>query len=152
MANNKSSLAVAALRNGTVIDHIPTNALFKVVKLLDLETSENQLTIGNNLVGASGKKGIIKVADVFLHQDVLNRIAIIAPDAVVNIIKEYEVVEKLKVVLPDSIIGLVKCDNPKCICNNELMVTRFHVVDMQRGLLRCYYCNHTVNTINATIL
>ena len=69
MANNKSSLAVAALRNGTVIDHIPTNALFKVVKLLDLETSENQLTIGNNLVGASGKKGIIKVADVFLHQE-----------------------------------------------------------------------------------
>ena len=56
MANNKSSLAVAALRNGTVIDHIPTNALFKVVKLLDLETSENRLTIGNNLVGASGKK------------------------------------------------------------------------------------------------
>ena len=152
MAESKSSLAVAALRNGTVIDHIPTNALFKVVKLLDLENASNQLTIGNNLSGSKGLKGIVKIADVFFPQDVINRIAIIAPDAVVNIIKNYEVVEKLKVTLPDMIVGLVKCDNPKCICNNEPMNTRFYVVNRQEGLLRCHYCNHTVKTINATIL
>ena len=152
MSNPKSSLAVAALKNGTVIDHIPTNALFKVVKLLNLENATNQLTIGNNLEGSKCRKGIIKIADVFFPQDIVNRIAIIAPNAVVNIIREYEVVEKLKVTLPDTTIGLVKCDNPKCICNNEPMSTRFHIVDRSAGIIRCHYCNHTVSTINATII
>ena len=65
MTNPKSSLAVAALKDGTVIDHIPTDALFKVVKLLDLENSKKQITIGNNLSGSTGLKGIIKIAEVF---------------------------------------------------------------------------------------
>ena len=107
MTNPKSSLAVAALKDGTVIDHIPTDALFKVVKLLDLENSKKQITIGNNLSGSTGLKGIIKIAEVFFPQEVLNRIAIIAPKAVVNIIKDYEVGEKLKVELPDTVVGLV---------------------------------------------
>ena len=152
MTNPKSSLAVAALKDGTVIDHIPTDALFKVVKLLDLENSKKQITIVNNLSGSTGLKGIIKIAEVFFPQEVLNRIAIIAPKAVVNIIKDYEVVEKLKVELPDTVVGLVKCDNPKCICNNEPMSTRFHVLDRENGVLRCHYCNHAIKTINATIL
>ena len=153
MANSKKELAVAALRNGTVIDHIPSRMLFKAVKILDIENLTTQLTIGNNLESKKlGAKGIIKVADVFFPEAVLNRIALIAPTAVINIIRDFEVVEKLPVVLPDIISGLVKCDNPKCITNNEPMTTRFHVVDRENGVIKCHYCGRAVNTLNATII
>ncbi|MDE6033010.1 MAG: aspartate carbamoyltransferase regulatory subunit, partial [Muribaculaceae bacterium] len=102
----KKELAVAALKNGTVIDHIPSEALFEVVRLLQLEDSNVQLTIGNNLPSArGGSKGIIKVADTEFPEATLNRIALIAPTAVVNIIRDYEVVEKFPVTLPDTIVG-----------------------------------------------
>ena len=86
---HKKELAVAALRNGTVIDHIPSNMLFKAVKLLDLENVSTQLTIGNNLESKRlGAKGIIKVADIFFTDSVINRIALIAPTAVINVIRD----------------------------------------------------------------
>lgn len=142
--NTKKELAVAALRNGTVIDHIPAAALFEVVRLLQLEDSEMQLTIGNNLPSArQGRKGIIKVADTEFPEAVINRIALIAPTAKINVIRDYEVVEKRQVELPDSLIGVVKCNNPKCICNNEPMLTRFHVVSREPVVIRCHYCGHT---------
>lgn len=149
----KKELAVAALENGVVIDHIPSSALFKAVKLLGLEKMSNQLTIGNNLEsGLLGTKGIIKVADVEFPESVLNRIALIAPSAIVNIIENFEVAHKRQVVLPDTIVGLVKCDNPKCITNHEPMLTRFHLADRREGIISCHYCGHSVNTLAATIL
>ena len=42
----KKELAVSALRNGTVIDHIPSNALFKAVRILGLEDCDKAVTIG----------------------------------------------------------------------------------------------------------
>lgn len=142
--NTKKELAVAALRNGTVIDHIPAAALFEVVRLLQLEDSEMQLTIGNNLPSArQGRKGIIKVADTEFPEAVINRIALIAPTAKINVIRDYEVVEKRRVELPDTLIGVVKCNNPKCICNNEPMLTRFHLVSREPVVIRCHYCGHT---------
>ena len=137
----KKELAVAALENGTVIDHIPSDQLFKVVDLLDIKSLTGSVTIGYNLTSAlMGKKGIIKIADVVLPEAVLNRIALIAPHAVVNVIKDYDVVEKHEVTLPDELIDVVKCNNPKCITNNEPMRTRFHVIDRDHTVLRCHYC------------
>ena len=82
MTTDKKELAVAALQNGTVIDHIPSGALFRAVRILGIEQLDTAVTIGNNLPsGRLGKKGIIKVADVEFPEDVLNRIAIIAPTA-----------------------------------------------------------------------
>jgi aspartate carbamoyltransferase regulatory subunit len=153
MNTNKQELAVAALRNGTVIDHIPSSALFKAVKILGIETLNTSITIGNNLESNRlGTKGIIKVADVEFPEAVLNRIALIAPTAVVNIIRDYEVAEKRPVVLPDTIVGIVKCDNPKCITNNEPMKTKFHLIDRANGIIRCHYCNHAVSNKDAQIL
>lgn len=148
----KKELAVAALQNGTVIDHIPTQSLFKVVDLLGLKDLDGaSVTIGNNLdSGRMGKKGIIKVADMFFAEEILNRIAVIAPNAVVNIIRDYEVVEKFHVTLPDDLIDIVQCNNPKCITNNEPMRTHFHVIDHNNITLRCHYCERLVvqNDIN----
>ena len=104
MTTNKKELAVAALQNGTVIDHIPSSMLFKAVKILGIENIQSHVTIGNNLESRKlGKKGIIKVADVLFPETTLNRIALIAPNAKVNIIRDFEVVEKHKVLLPNTI-------------------------------------------------
>lgn len=145
MSEIKKELAVAALKNGTVIDHIPAQSLFKVVSLLGIENLKSSVTIGYNLDSKKlGKKGILKVADVFFEEDILNRLALLAPNVNVNIINDYKVVKKYKVTLPDDIVGIVRCNNPKCITNNEPMPTRFHVEDQDNVQLRCHYCERTV--------
>lgn len=137
----RKELQVAALENGTAIDHIPTEQLFKVVSLLQLEKLNNTITIGNNLKSDKmGAKGIIKVADKFFQDDELNRIAVVAPNVNLNIIRNYEVVEKKAVTLPDVITDIVKCSNPKCITNNETMHTKFYVIDKEKVELQCHYC------------
>lgn len=134
-------MQVAALENGTAIDHIPTEAVFKVVSLLQLQNLDNRITIGNNLKSNKmNNKGIIKVADKFFREDELNRIALVAPNVNLNIIRDFEVAEKKKVVLPDEIKEIMKCNNPKCITNNEPMKTRFHVIDKEKVELQCHYC------------
>ena len=149
---NNDSLAVAALKNGTVIDRVNPEALFKVADLLDIKSSKSSVTIGVNLDSKHmGKKGIIKVADTFFSQETLNRIALISPQAKVNIIHDYCVTEKRLVSLPDTLIDLVKCNNPKCITNNEPMPTVFHVVDRAPVTLRCHYCEHKVQQKELTI-
>jgi len=150
----KNELAVAALERGTVIDHIPSSAVFKAVKILGLENTHHAVTIGCNLASAKlGNKGIIKVADMEFDDATLNRIALIAPTAVVNVIRDYHVVEKHPVALPDTIVGIVRCANPKCITNNEPMATKFDVVSREPStVIRCRYCNHSVAGDQAKIL
>ncbi len=154
MSTDKKELAVAALRHGTIIDHIPSSAVFKAVKILCLEDTPHAVTIGCNLASAKlGTKGIIKVADMVFDDSTLNRIAIIAPSAVINIIRDYEVVAKHPVTLPDTIAGIVRCANPKCITNHEPMPTKFDVVQREPEVeIRCHYCNHIVPGSEAKIL
>ena len=132
MRENKEEMQVAALKNGTVIDHIPSDKLFTVVSLLGLKHLTNNITIGNNLDSKLlGKKGIIKIADKFFTDDEINRIAVVAPNVRMNIIRDYEVVEKRQLQLPDE----------KCITNNEPMPTRFHVIDKDNCVIKCHYCD-----------
>ena len=139
--NDNSKLAVAALQNGTVIDHIPSHLVFKVVRLLDLENVEGSVTIGYNLDSKKlGKKGILKVSGVTFPEETLNRLALVAPNVNVNIIEDYKVVKKFKVTLADDIVDIVRCTNPKCITNNEPMPTLFHVVDKDNCVIKCHYC------------
>ena len=144
--SEKKELQVAALKNGTVIDHIPSDKLFTVVSLLGLQNSEQNITIGNNFESAKlGKKGIIKVADRFFTDEEISRLSVVAPNVKLNIIRDYEVVEKKEVLMPDVLKGIVKCGNPKCITNNEPMATIFHVVDKENGILKCHYCEKEQN-------
>ena len=143
---NKEELQVAALENGTVIDHIPTDKLFTIVSLLGLKNSDLNITIGNNLPSKKlGKKGIIKVADRFFSDEEISRLSVVAPNVQLNIIRDYEVVEKKQVIMPDVVKGIVKCGNPKCITNNEPMATIFHVIDKENGVLKCHYCEKEQN-------
>ena len=131
-------MLVAAIENGTVIDHIPSEKTYQVAQLLGLQDLSTPVTIGYNLLSKKlGKKGIIKVAGKFFTDEEISRLSVVAPNIVLNIIRDYEVVEKKTVVTPAEIKGIVKCNNPKCITNNEPMTTYFHVAD---GILTCHYC------------
>lgn len=137
----KDKLQVAALENGTVIDHIPSELVFQIVDLLGLKDLSSSVTIGYNLVSQKvGRKGIIKVADKFFTDEEISRLSIVAPNVVLNIIKDYEVVEKKTVIIPDELHGIVRCHNPKCISNNEPMVSFFHVINKEQRILKCHYC------------
>ncbi len=139
--NSKQARVVSAIENGTVIDHIPADALFKVIRILGLSQLSNQMTFGVNLNSLRlGKKGIIKIADKFFKPEEINRIAMVAPHAKLNIIRNFEVVEKLEVRLPLEIVGIVRCVNPKCITNNNPVTPKFEVLSDNPVSLRCHYC------------
>lgn len=141
MTKNKE-MQVAAIENGTVIDHIPAEKTYQVAQLLNLKEMSTPVTIGYNLPSKKiGKKGIIKVADKFFTDEEINRLSVVAPKIVLSVIRDYEVVEKKTVETPDELRGIVKCNNPKCITNNEPMATVFNVVDKEKGILKCHYCD-----------
>ncbi len=142
----KKELLVSAIENGTVIDHIPAEKTFLVVNLLELQNEKEPVTIAFNLPSKKvGKKGIIKISNKFFTDEEINRLSVVAPKIVLNVIKNYEVVEKKTVETPDELKGIVKCNNPKCITNNEPMSTVFNVVDKEHGILKCRYCDKEQN-------
>ena len=146
-------LSVSAIESGTVIDHIPANTLFKVISILGLDHIDSQITFGTNLESKKlGRKAIIKISGKFFEDNDINRIALVAPEAKLNIIKDYEVVEKKVVEVPDAIVGIAKCMNPKCITNYEKVTTRFKVVSKKNVALKCHYCEKITNQENLQII
>ena len=151
--NNKHALQVSALCNGTVIDHIPADKLFAVVNLLDIPAMSNNVTIGYNLESKKlGKKGLIKISDRFFTDDEINKISVIAPNVVLNTIRNYNVVEKREVKMPDEIHNIIKCNNLNCITNNEPMATHFYVTNRDTHTLKCRYCEKEVSLDDITLL
>ncbi len=144
----RKELVVSALENGTVLDHIPAENVYKALNILNLKGIENQITIGINLNSKqNGKKGIIKIADMFFEDNELNKLALLAPEATVNVIRDFKVVEKKKVELPKEIFGIAKCRNPKCVTNHQPITTRFTVnVKGNETSLLCHYCEKISDT------
>lgn len=139
----KKRLSVSAITNGTVIDHIPANKLFTVVSILGLDKlKENRMTFGTNFRSDRfGRKAIIKVSKKYFEQSDFDKIALVAPTARLNIIKEYEVVEKWDVKVPEEISAIAKCINPKCVTNHEDIATKFKVENKNGSIsLKCSYC------------
>ncbi len=138
---NKKERLVAAIENGTVIDHIPSGKTYEVASVLGLQGLDSVVTIGCNYPSKKiGRKGIIKVEDRQFSDEEISRLSVVAPNVVLSIIKDYEVVEKKRVETPDEIRGIIRCTNPKCITNNEPMQTVFNVTDKEKGTIRCRYC------------
>ena len=155
MSEKRKKLQVSALKNGTVLDHIPSNYTFHVIKILGLEASESPLYIGNHLDSKKlGRKGIIKISDRFFARDEINKIALVAPKATLIEIKDYDVINKTQVEIPDHIEKIVKCINPKCVTNNQDIETRFTVITDHHGKmkLKCHYCEKTMAQENIEFL
>ena len=138
----RKELVVSALENGTVLDHIPAEYVYKALDLLDLKGVESQITIGINLASKlHGKKGIIKIADKFFEDEDLNKLALIAPKATVNVIRDFKVVEKKTLETPAEVVGIAKCKNPKCVTNHQPIKTKFTTAqDGDKISLKCHYC------------
>ena len=112
-------LDVSAIKDGSVIDHIDSKSTLKVADILNIQNEEQVVLVGMNLSSKFlGKKGIIKIGGKTIDKKEVDKIALIAPNATVNIIKDYEVVKKFKVMVPDIIEGIVKCFNPNCVSSH----------------------------------
>ncbi|NUN24723.1 MAG: aspartate carbamoyltransferase regulatory subunit, partial [Candidatus Jettenia caeni] len=123
-------LDVSAIKDGSVIDHIDNKSTLKVADILNIQNEEQVVLVGMNLKSKLlGKKGIIKIGGKIIDQKEVNKIALIAPNATVNIIKDYEVVKKFKVAVPEVIEGIVKCFNPNCVSNYNNVTSKLNVVN-----------------------
>ena len=144
----RKELVVSALENGTVLDHIPAENVYKALDILNLKGIENQITIGINLASKIyGSKGIIKIADKFFEDEELNKLALIAPKATINVIRDFKVVEKKKLVMPEQIVGIATCKNPKCVTNHQPIKTHFATVIKDDKIeLLCHYCEKITKT------
>ena len=148
-------LKVQPIRNGTVIDHITPGCALKVLKILNIPQKENDsiASVVMHVGGKSGKKDIVKIENRELKTDEVDKIALIAPDATINIIRDYDVVEKHQVDIPDEICGIVTCNNPNCISNaNEPVVPRFIVKQRKPVRVRCVYCDRELKDITSGFL
>ena len=153
-SNNGKELKASAIKEGTVLDHIPANQLFRVIDILHLSKCDNQMTFGTNLESKLlGKKAIVKIAGRYFKDDEINKISLVAPQAKINIIKNFEVTEKRVIEVPKEITGMVKCMNPKCITNHQPITTKFEVRNLNGSLkLHCHYCEKDTDTENLIII
>ncbi|NYB52333.1 MAG: aspartate carbamoyltransferase regulatory subunit [Methanobacteriaceae archaeon] len=140
-------LKVKPIKNGTVIDHISANNALKVLKILGLPSSKTSVTLAMNVQSSQmGSKDIVKIEGRELASREVDEIALIAPHATINIIRDYEIVAKGKVNLLDEIKNILTCSNPNCITNTEEPVnTRFTVLDNDPLILRCHYCERIMD-------
>ncbi len=148
-------LKVTPIKNGTVIDHIPSGMALKLLKVLGI-TENVSSTVSVLMHVPSKKRGwkdIVKVEDRELNPKELNKIALIAPEATINIIRNYNVAEKHAVVLGERFVGILKCGNPNCITNTREPVESVFLIRSRDPLrVRCQYCDRELDDVPAAIL
>lgn len=141
-------LKVQPIRNGTVIDHITAGRAISVLRILGLPRAAwtSTITAAMNVQSASegGRKDIVKIEDREIDASEINKIALIAPHATINIIRDYEVARKERVELPEKINGLVRCPNPNCVTNHEPIRSTFLITQSDPVVLQCGYCDRVV--------
>lgn len=143
----EKEMRVRRIEHGTVIDHITAGQALNVLRILGVSgTTSAVVSVAMNVPsGAIGSKDIVKVEDRELEEEEVDRISLIAPNATINIIRDYEVIEKYRVDLPERLEGVVKCSNPNCISNtNEPVISKF-LVNKKPVELRCIYCDHVIS-------
>lgn len=148
--DDKKKLKIKAIENGTVIDHITANGALHILKILDLPNKNTKnVTIAMNVSSKEiGRKDILKIENRELDSAEINQIALIAPQATINIIRDFKPIKKDKIILPNEIHDLIKCTNSKCITNNanEPIKAKFTVIEKHPPIVRCHYCEKLIKT------
>ncbi len=141
-------LKVQKIKNGIVIDHIPCGMALKVLKILNIEGDiGSTVSLAMHVKSKIGWKDIVKIEDRFLDEREIDKIALIAPYATVNVIENYNVVKKHRVQVPKYVKGIVKCINPRCITNqNEPIETEFVVISQNPVIIKCKYCEREMSS------
>jgi len=147
-------LKIQPIKNGTVIDHITAGNAVKVLHILGIpKSSSSTVSVAMNVKSRLGKKDIVKVENRELDPHEVDKIALIAPKATINIIRDYDVAEKHRVHLPDEIEGIVRCSNPTCVSNfKEPVESRFIVLSKDPTRIKCYYCEREPEDIADRII
>jgi aspartate carbamoyltransferase regulatory subunit len=150
----KKELKVPRIKDGSVIDHITAGNAVKVLHILGIpKTASSTVSVAMNVKSKLGKKDIVKVENRELDPKEVDKIALIAPKATINIIRDYEVTKKHKVKLPDEIVGIVSCSNPTCVSNaNEPVESRFRIISRDPPKIKCYYCEREPEDIAERII
>jgi aspartate carbamoyltransferase regulatory subunit len=139
---------VRRIKEGTVLDHIDEGKGLQVLNALRIDGRDGSLiTIALNVPsGKFKKKDIIKIENKFLKDDDTNKLAVIAPKATINIIKDYKLIEKRRVALPNEIDRIFRCSNPDCITNStEHIESVMDVIDKEKRVLKCRYCSRILD-------
>lgn len=136
------TLSVAAIKEGTVIDHIPAGSAFIILQLLKPSQGKHRISLGLNFTSSSmGLKDLIKIENRALTEKEARDIAVFAPQATINIIKNYHVASKILAKLPHEVAHVLVCPNPRCISNSEAVDTLFHIEGHKQLVrLRCHFC------------
>ena len=141
----KHELKVKPIENGTVIDHIQANKALQVLKILGLPKEGINVTLAMNVPSKLGFKDIVKIENREVEHSEIDKISLIAPNATINIIRDYEIVSKKKVESVEVLNGIVKCTNPKCISNtDEPIDSKSYLVEEDPITVRCHYCERLV--------
>jgi aspartate carbamoyltransferase regulatory subunit len=150
----KKELKVPLIKHGTVIDHITPGDAIKVLTILGIpEKISSVVSVVMNVKSKFGKKDIVKVENRELDPKEVDKIALIAPKATINIIRDYKVTKKQRVKLPEEVVSIVKCSNPTCISNaNEPVESRFLVIRKDPTVIKCYYCERITEDISERII
>ncbi|MCS7121100.1 MAG: aspartate carbamoyltransferase regulatory subunit [Archaeoglobaceae archaeon] len=154
---NKRELVISKIKEGTVIDHISAGKALLVLKILGIdERTRETISLAMNVPSKKmGKKDIVKVENKFINEEELNKIALIAPNATINLIKDYEIVKKFKVKLPEVVEGIILCPNKTCISNakREPIKSRFYIsVKDGEVAAKCHYCGKVLKNIAEHLL
>lgn len=147
MAAMEKELRIQKIKEGTVIDHITAGHALSVLRILNMTGTDNVVSVAMNVSSHKlGRKDIVKVENRELNAEEVDKIALIAPKATINIIRNYVVVEKQKPKVPRVIRGIVKCDNVMCISNSDEPIQPTFFMEREDPLrLRCYYCNRIMD-------
>jgi aspartate carbamoyltransferase regulatory subunit len=139
------TLSVSAIKDGTVIDHIKQGNALRIIHLLRLLHTGNQITVGLNLPSKRiGKKDLIKIESLELSPEQANEIVVFAPDVTINIVKNFEVTQKVKTHLPSSITDVFICPNLICISHEKNVETVFYIEEQSKQVaITCHYCERT---------
>jgi len=134
--------SVAAIQEGTVIDRIPVGQAIRLISLLKLSKHPNRISIGLNLPSRTMVlKDLIKIEKLFLTETEAQEMAIFAPTATLNLIRNYHVEKKMKASLPAQVLKILTCPNSSCITHTEPVESRFYIKDdRQQIYLCCHYC------------
>ena len=155
--NPIKEVRLTPIRNGTVIDHIACGQALNVIKILGINETNiySSISVGIHVSSSTlgGWKDIVKIEDMELDSKTAEKIALVAPDATISIVRDFYVAEKYKVHLGERVVGLARCSNPNCITNKgEPVEPEFLVVNRYPMQLRCCYCDRMLMNISDNLL
>jgi len=141
LEEENEKMKIKNIERGMVMDHLPAGSALKILSTLGVDaTFPGTLSVLMNVPSSRyGLKDLVKIEGREFTRKELEKTALIAPYASINLIRDYKVVDKYRLSIPDEITGVISCPNTRCITNFE-GTSKFAVESKQPLKIRCVYC------------